>query len=910
MKSRIYFVFFLTVLLAVNQLFAQTTNIEALNELSAKFNQQWQEAQQRVAEYAVQHNTPIRFETEEGRVFEMVDVRDGQPEYYVTDNRGAAKTTRVDQLWPLGNTGLNYSGEGYFQLGEWDAGHVRSTHVEFMSDGISRAYKQDGNYATHYHATHVAGTMIAAGVNPQAKGMLYGGYLKFWQWSNDDSEMAQAGANGLEVSNHSYGFGRGWDYQNNDWVWRGNTSIDPNEDYKFGFYDSDARGWDQIARNAPGYLIVKSAGNDRGEGPSDAGNGKPEKDGGDDGFDCIGTRGIAKNILTVGAVYNVDVYEGPQSVKMSDFSCWGPADDGRIKPDIVGKGVDVFSTLDGSDNDYGALQGTSMSAPNVSGSLAMLQYHYNQTHSDASMLAATLKGLAIHTADECGPNDGPDYMYGWGLLNAERAANIISDDLGQESIEENVLNSGDEYSRTVYVPEGSDLTVTICWTDLAGSPTSPQLDPATPMLVNDLDLWVTDESNNTYYPWQLNRLDPAAAATNVSKNYIDNVEKVEFKDAPAGNYTIHVGHDGNITGSSQAFSLIVSGIDDYTVVPECSTNLLEPANGSVDAFLNQKLTWNPALFASSYDVYLGTDGGGLDTPTNVLNGDNFMDNSISIFLNKNTTYYLQVVPRNSQGTADGCTDIWSFTTMDAVNSFPYEEGMEDVNTPDLPFGWQAYNYSEQKWLSTGLISHNGSKAMSCYYDGGLVEYEYDNWFVSLPFEVKLGNEYNASLFYKGFIPGHSESIGIYWGYTPFAEDLTNVIVENTNLTDAQWQEAQQVIIPSEDTLIFIGVHLMSPTGYGAFVDDIKFENWGPVGINENGLIEPLVYSRHNEIVVRTDENWENATINIISLTGRNLMSIEHQSMETLIKSDRLNSGLYLVNINKDGNNFTRKVVVK
>ena len=32
----------------------------------------------------------------------------------------------------------------------------------------------------------------------------------------------------------------------------------------------------------------------------------------------------------------------------------------------------------------------------------------------------------IHTADEAGPAEGPDYMFGWGLLNAQAAATLIS----------------------------------------------------------------------------------------------------------------------------------------------------------------------------------------------------------------------------------------------------------------------------------------------------------------------------------------------------------------------------------------------------------------------------------------------------------------------------------------------------
>ena len=898
---------FIALMAGIQVVAQKTTNVEALTELSNQFQTEWDIAHEKVLNYAQENNLEIWRETEDGRVIELVDVRDGEAVFFVTDNLGASKTTRVSELWVGGSTGLEYSGEGYFQLGEWDAGHVRKSHQEFMNTGTSRAYPQDGNYSTHYHATHVAGTMIAAGVVGDAKGALYGGNLKYWQWSADDAEMAAAAANGLEISNHSYGFLRGWNHDNGNWTWHGNSNVDPNEDYKFGFYDYDAKAWDQIAWNAPNYLIVKSAGNDRGDGPS---SGEHEKDGGDDGYDCIGTRGIAKNIMTVGAVYEVLEYEGPNSVNMSDFSCWGPADDGRIKPDIVGKGVAVYSTMDGSNTDYSSIQGTSMSAPNVSGSLAMLQFHYQETHNDIPMLAATLKGLALHTTDEAGDYPGPDYMFGWGLMNSKRAAEIISDDVGQNVIDELELTTGNIFTREVFVPAGSDFKVTICWTDVPGIPASPQLNPSKPMIVNDLDLRIEDDAKNNYHPWQLDRDNPSAAATNWTKNYVDNVEKVEIDAAEGGNYTIIVEHDGSLSGGSQAFSIIISGVDDYTVVPECSSSLESPVDGGIDAFLNHVVTWAPALFASSYDIYFGTDGGGTTTPTNVYNGENIVNNSFSYFMNSSTNYYLQVVPKNSQGVASGCDAIWSFATMAAISVYPYEQGVEDVTKPEIPEFWQTYNYSDQRWLSTNLISHTGSMAMSCYYDNGLVEFEYDNWFVSLPFEVVDGNEYNATFFYKGFIPNHSENMSVYWGFSPNVEDLTNLILEDNDMTQADWAEGEGLIIPNADTVIFLGFHLTSPTGYGAFLDDIKMEDWGAVGIeNSPELTAPSIYSTSKNIIVKTDETWDNANIDVVSIVGQKIFSVKHAQLST-INMNSYGTGVYLVRIYKGSESIAKKVIVK
>lgn len=120
---------------------------------------------------------------------------------------------------------------------------------------------------------------------------------------------------------------------------------------------------------------------------------------------------VAKNILTVGAVNDVNggylPLQGPASVQMTGFSSYGPTDDGRIKPDLVANGWLLLSTW-GEPNYFAVIAGTSMAAPSVAGSLLLVQEHYEDMHgSDDFMRAATLKALAIHSADETGAADGP-----------------------------------------------------------------------------------------------------------------------------------------------------------------------------------------------------------------------------------------------------------------------------------------------------------------------------------------------------------------------------------------------------------------------------------------------------------------------------------------------------------------------
>ncbi|WP_421020008.1 S8 family serine peptidase, partial [Klebsiella pneumoniae] len=84
--------------------------------------------------------------------------------------------------------------------------------------------------------------------------------------------------------------------------------------------------------------------------------------------------GIAKNNLTIGAVNGIPGgWNKPGDVVMSSFSSWGPTDDGRIKPDLVADGVSVTSTGGNSTTSYATLSGTSMAAPNTTGSLLLLQ---------------------------------------------------------------------------------------------------------------------------------------------------------------------------------------------------------------------------------------------------------------------------------------------------------------------------------------------------------------------------------------------------------------------------------------------------------------------------------------------------------------------------------------------------------
>jgi hypothetical protein len=512
----------------------------------------------------------------------------GRPVYTTTvDNIISAATIRTNKLWPGGPTGLSLNGNVAAMKGKiaiWDEGLVRPTHVEL----VGRVIQVDNSPTLSDHSTHVSGTMIAAGVNPVAKGMSYGAQLlQAYDFNNDAAEMTAAAGQGLLVSNHSYADIAGW-YQDpsngNRWEFFGQPG--DTVDIRFGLYDATTQLWDSIAYHFPDYLIVKAAGNNPGDtGPPrngdywrmnaqggffDAGP-RPAGISSNAGFETIATYGNAKNILAIGAVNPIPGgYSQPSDVVWSGFSSEGPTGDGRIKPDLVADGVNVLSSVSTADNAYDIFSGTSMASPATCGSAFLLQQYYSKLHSGVFMRSATLRGLLIHTADEAGSYPGPDYIFGWGLIDMQRAASVITSDNTDQSqqIHESSLTNGTKDSETFTITASGKTAVsaTICWTDPAAVPVNvpsneKNFQDVTIKLVNDLDLRIKDNTTGKIYmPWILNPSNPAAAATK-GDNIRDNVEKVELGDSliPGRSYTITITHKGTLQRGTQLYTLLISG---------------------------------------------------------------------------------------------------------------------------------------------------------------------------------------------------------------------------------------------------------------------------------------------------------------------------------------------------------------
>jgi ELWxxDGT repeat protein len=534
-----------------------------------------------------------------GRRFVLRGFEGNIPLYEEPDNANAAISTtanlvRLTAPYQVDGTGLT--------VGLWESGGVpRLTHQEFGGKVTVR----DGSVSWTDHATHVAGTLAGLGVNPTALGMAPAAAIHAYDSSSDVSEMLAAGAafageaGKILISNHSYGTRRGW--YDDGVTWLGVFSDDGDRtndvDYGFGRYDAAAATLDGMAYNLPYYLAFFSNGNMRSRGPPGAGvtwyqgfsgtaraydpaqhpagNGQYKA-----GYDTMDGRKTAKNILSIGAAN--DAVSGGQrhlpSSTIASFSSSGPTDDGRIKPDVVANGVSLTSAGVASDSSYYSSSGTSMSTPNAAGSAMLLADLYQRRFPGQSMRASTLKGLIVHTADDIGIA-GPDYLYGWGLMNTEAAAKLIEKQAeggSNPTLIENVLSAAQPSQTYTFTWNGTDpIRVTLCWTD-PPSTSSGTHDLRSPALVNDLNLTVTAPGGATHLPfvmpyvgdWSVAML---TAPAERGVNHVDNVEQVLVESpSQTGVYTVTVNHAGSLTNGTQPYSVILSGggvPDELQVMP-------------------------------------------------------------------------------------------------------------------------------------------------------------------------------------------------------------------------------------------------------------------------------------------------------------------------------------------------------
>lgn len=129
----------------------------------------------------------------------------------------------------------------------------------------------------------------------------------------------------------------------------------------------------------------------------------------------------ARRAIAVGAVGNLNV-PTPRPYQESGT---GPTRDCRLKPELVAPGIDICSNAVRFDRRYGTecaqvqKSGTSMAAPHVAGVIALM-FQLNP-----ELTSAQIKQILIASAEHRGGRAGYDPQWGYGVLNAHCALELV-----------------------------------------------------------------------------------------------------------------------------------------------------------------------------------------------------------------------------------------------------------------------------------------------------------------------------------------------------------------------------------------------------------------------------------------------------------------------------------------------------
>ena len=297
---------------------------------------------------------------------------------------------------------------------------------------------------------------------------------------------------------------------------------------------------------------------------------------------------IGKNVIAVANLENDD------NIRAS--SSRGPASDGRIKPDLSAHGAGHMST--DPNNTYAPGGGTSAAAPGVAGVMAQLHHAYrslNGTTANSGLLKATM----LVTANDLG-NEGPDFIFGWGKVNALKAVKLLEDNRFLSGS----VGQGAIVNHTIFIPNNiKKARVMVYWVDKEASTIASQA------LVNDIDITVTDPTSSIHMPWILDHTpNPNLLALPATRgvDHLNNMEEVEINNPTSGNYTLSI-NGTTIPFGTQEYFIVYEFIEDNIEVvfpiggegfiPNTTERIHWDTPGTTGTFLieytdDDGLTWN------------------------------------------------------------------------------------------------------------------------------------------------------------------------------------------------------------------------------------------------------------------------------------------------------------------------------
>jgi hypothetical protein len=418
---------------------------------------------------------------------------------------------------------------------------------------------------------------------------------------------------------------------------------------------------------------------------------------------------LGKNVI---AVANVDAND-----VRDNSSSRGPAPDGRIKPDIAANGLGQMSTA--PNNAYLVGGGTSAASPGIGGICTQLYQAYRLLNNGNNPDATLVKTVLLNTADEIG-NPGPDYSFGFGRVNALKAAKVLEQNLYLKDS----ISQGDSNSFNITVPNNAvKLKVLMHWRDEGGQP------GASKALVNDINMRMKLPNGIIELPWILN---PAPNATTLNapatkgNDNLNNVEQITINNPVAGNYEVKT-YGALIPFGSQSYYLTYEIIkDDITLTYPIGGEGFQPGG-------QELLRWDTEAGSGNFKLEYSTDNGATysTVSTSIASSTRQFLWTVPSSLTASGQVYLKIsrgtfadsndAPIAIIGTPTGlsiskvCTDTTTLTWTAVSGAVGYEVSklglkyMDSITTVTGATAKIAALSTDTNWYSVRAITANGTK---------------------------------------------------------------------------------------------------------------------------------------------------------------------------------------------------------
>lgn len=318
--------------------------------------------------------------------------------------------------------------------------------------------------------------------------------------------------------------------------------------------------------------------------------------------------------------------------------------------------------------------------------------------------------------------------------------------------------------------------------------------------------------------------------------------------------------------------------------------------------------WTENGSATSWNIEWGNAGFALGTGT----ADTTSSNPYMLMpLMPETPYDFYV--RSICGAGDSSTWVGPFTFITPcfptpVTTFPWTENFDGAMTPYMPCGWIVDNVNADAytWETGTTFPNSGANAMQVRWNAA----EAANDWAFTP-ELQLTGSVSYQLSFAFSVAGGTfpEKLKVMYGAGQNVAGMTDLLFDST-MTNTTYETATILFTPPTTGSYYVGFHNYSDADmFRVYVDDVTIDI--ATAVEDNMVAKNIsIYPNPTTGIFTIAGNVKNATVNVMSITGKVVYQNTISGNNTTIDLSNNAKGLYFVSISTEKGTETYKVVIQ